>query len=222
MILRWTTPLWVAWLILALPWTCQRQGSLEAGTGSEPPTTDARPGIPEPVSSSTTSKTLTGMTSCDFAQEMIRTLDFQQWQGLPRDCDWASFTGPLPVDWEAVPRRPLGSTFRVAHQLHVELEGYLRPSIAFVDGEPVLFEAMGPQLSGLETLKDSLGQPLAMLDWDFGTLPLPGAEYVYPQRGITLFLNSTLDKVLHICLYPSTTLEDYMLHVRPHLGKKPR
>jgi hypothetical protein len=102
------------------------------------------------------------------------------------------------------------------------LDGYSRPSLSFVEGTPVLFEAMGPELAaGDVALITALGEPAARLDWDFGTLPCPGSEFVYPDRGITLFLRSDHERVLHVALYPATDLNDYIENLRPRLGKTP-
>jgi hypothetical protein len=161
------------------------------------------------------------MTDCESARQIISSLDLRTWQGLPAHCDWQAWTGPLPSDWQEVYARPLGSNFRPAHQLNVDVPGYLNPHLYFVEGEAVLFEAMvGPHLLFFKELVKELGKPADKLDWDFGTLPLPASEYVYPARGITLFLNTDKDRALHIGLFAPTTLAMYMENLRPRFGKK--
>jgi hypothetical protein len=161
------------------------------------------------------------MNHCQNALAAIRTFDFRGWQGLPADCDWQELTGPLPTDWTEVYARSLGTSFRPAHQVDVNLSGYTKPHLYFVAGKPVLFEAMaGPILVAWEELLKDLGEPAARLDWDFGTLPIKASEYVYPARGITLFLNTDKDRALHIALFAPTTLDAYLADLRPSYLKK--
>jgi hypothetical protein len=163
------------------------------------------------------------MHNCENARQTISSLDLRAWQGLPARCDWQAWTGPLPSDWREVYARPLGSSARPAHQLDAAVPGYQNPHLYFVDGEAVLFEAMvGPKLEAFQELLQELGTPAAQLDWDFGTLPLPRSEYVYPARGITLFLNTDQDRALHISLYAPTTLEAYLERLRPRFGSQRR
>lgn len=158
-------------------------------------------------------------TDCDKAKQMILDGDFREWKGLPADCDWTAWTGPLPTDWEEVMRRPLGTSFRKGYQLFFELEHYEHPSLSFADGKPILFESRGPELVAFDSLLLALRKPKAKLDWDYGTLPLPKCEYVYPERGITLFMNLEGGSALHIALYAATTLADYQANLRPGFKK---
>lgn len=165
--------------------------------------------------------TIEKMTTCAIAIKNIEDKDFSLWQGLPEKCDWTSLTGPLPNDWQSIPERLLGRNFRKGKIRMAKLEGYTRPSLTFIDGQAVLFEAMNPALSiPLDQLIDRLGVPKAALDWNFGTLPCSKSEYVYPRLGITLFLSEDKTRIFHIALYVSTTLENYLDDLRPNLGKK--
>ncbi len=158
-------------------------------------------------------------TDCAHAEKLIVQRDFRKWQGLPDGCDWTKWTGPLPTDWQEVMRRPLGTSFRNGYQLFFELEGYEHPSMSYADGKAILFEARSPEIVAFDSLLAALGKPSAKLDWDFGTLPLPKGEYVYPKKGITLFMNTDADRALYIALYASTTLADYEANLRPKFKK---
>lgn len=161
------------------------------------------------------------MTTCNRALEQIKNRDFIAWKGLPSACDWSLFAGELPKEWELVAERFLGSNFVRGKVLKVEAEGYLQASMAFLDEKAILFEAKGPELAtSLETLLHDLGAPADKLDWQFGFLSCPKSEYIYPERGITLFMNTDLTKVYHIALYASTSLENYLENIRPKFGKK--
>ena len=91
----------------------------------------------------------------------------------------------------------------------------------FRDGALILVDGMTPELDGgAGPLLADLGTPATRLDWDFGTLPISQGEWPYPERGITLFLNTTSDKVLHLALY-APTLDAYLGSLRPPLAKRP-
>jgi hypothetical protein len=71
----------------------------------------------------------------------------------------------------------------------------------------------------LSPLVDELGDAPERLDYAHGTLPVDGGEWVYADRGITLFVNTTAEELLHVALYAPTGVADYRARLRPHLGK---
>ncbi len=161
--------------------------------------------------------------TCGDVMNALLLRQFNHWEGFPKNCDWTSLTGPLPEDWQLVPKRRLGSKYRDAQMIMLSLEGYIRASLNFVDGQAVLFEAMEPTLAiEIGDLLEKLGQPDTILDWDFGTLPCPQSELVYANKGITLFLNTEKTKLLHVALYPSVEPKTYEESLRPRLGKELR
>lgn len=163
----------------------------------------------------------TSPMTCSEIQVAIQEGDYQDWMGVNGDCDWGSWTGTLPSDWREVPFRSLGTEFVHGHRIILDLEGYNRPSLYFAKGQMVMFEARSPELAGeLKDLIAHLGEPAAKLDWDFGTLPMPKGEWIYPDRGITLFLNGEQETLFHIAVYASTNLETYLARLRPSFLKK--
>jgi hypothetical protein len=82
----------------------------------------------------------------------------------------------------------------------VEERGKLKPVIDKLVATPELEGGAAPLIA-------DLGLPATRLDGDYGTLPIAQGEWPYPLRGVTLFLNTTSDKVLHLALYQPTTLE---------------
>jgi Tfp pilus assembly major pilin PilA len=160
------------------------------------------------------------MTTCNSALEQIKNRDFIAWTGLPANCDWSPLVGDLPTDWSEIPQRSLGSNFLQGKMLMANVEGYMRASFSFIKGTPVLFEAKGPELqTPVLDLIEEFGLPKAKLDWSFGTLPCPESEYVYPTKGITLFLSTDKTRIFHIALYSATSLDNYLENIRPQLGK---
>lgn len=160
------------------------------------------------------------LTPCEMAMQNIIECDFYTWNGLPEECNMEKIVGPLPESWENTPVRHLGSNFRETKWIVIQHAKYYRPSICYYNGKAVLFEAMVEEIKGNhEELIKSYGLPSAKLDWNFGTLPLSESEYVFPNRGITLFIDAEEMKVLYVALYQVTTLDNYIENLRPNLGK---
>lgn len=164
--------------------------------------------------------TMNDENNCQNAVEQIRQLDFEIWDGLPVDCQLKELINLESIDVREYPIRHLGKKMVEVHSVLLDLPGYYRPTVNLRNGKVVMFDAMNPVMTGnLETLKAHLGKPALTLDWHYGTLPLEKGEWVFPDKGITLFLNSTFDKVLHIALYHATSSRDYLNKLRPNLKK---
>lgn len=161
---------------------------------------------------------------CSVVGKKIADRDFVGWTGIPVECDAAALFGGLPADLASRPRRNLGDELTPAMFWVLDLPGYYRPTASFVDGKLVLFDGMNPELGGgFAALRDDLGAPVARLDWERGTLPIAAGEWVYPARGITVFVDPEApDTALHIAVYHATTLDAYRRRLRPHLGKQVR
>lgn len=164
--------------------------------------------------------------ACAKARKAIQTREFVGWQGFPPHCtasDLFANLPHLPSDPADRPVRPLGENFQRAVFQVLDLPGYYRPTVSFRDDALVMFDAMNPDLAlGFAPLEADLGAPAARLDWYYGTLEMPGGEWVFPARGITVFLNSTFDRALHLALYHPTSLATYLADLRPHLRKHVR
>jgi hypothetical protein len=161
--------------------------------------------------------------NCQQIRQAIETRNFLGWQGLSPECTDRELFPNISSDLTDRPVRMLGNDFSPAVFVITELTGYYRPMVSFRDRQSILFDGMNPELAGgFAPLHQDLGEPADRLDWYYGTLPISGGEWVYPSRGITVFLNTTADKALHIALYRSTTLSEYQSKLRPHLQKKQR
>jgi len=165
--------------------------------------------------------------SCRHIRQAIETRNFINWQGLSPDCSAQELFTDIPPDVLSTladrPTRKLGDDFRSAAFVLLDLAGYYRPMTSFRDQQLILFDAMNPELEGgFVPLYNDLGEPTEKLDWHYGTLAIPSGEWVYAKRGITVFLNTTADKALHVALYQPTTAQEYQRVLRPHLQKKTR
>jgi len=103
------------------------------------------------------------------------------------------------------------------------VEGYDHPCRIWLDGPQVLMlDVQYPTfLPDVTVLLNGLGEPEAKLDYVWGTLPIERGEWVYPNRGLTLFVTPSNLSVLHLAVYLRTTLQTYEENFRLHLGKKP-
>ncbi|MDQ2807307.1 MAG: hypothetical protein M3Z04_10420 [Chloroflexota bacterium] len=159
--------------------------------------------------------------SCTTARQALETRDFLDWQGLPDACTAHDLWADVPQDLSDLPRRLLGDKAEAAVFVLLDLPGYYRPLASFCAGKLVLFDGTNPELAGgFAPLRANLGEPVARLDWYHGTLPIPAGEWVYPARGITVFVNTTAEEILHIALYRSTSLATYCSSLRPNLRKR--
>jgi hypothetical protein len=145
---------------------------------------------------------------------VIAPSDLVGWKG-----DLPEFNVPPHLsDW---PIRPLGDRFEPARFRVLGRDGFYRPTINVRDGAVVLFDAALPQVDFLALMAD-LGEPEERHDYTFGTLPLDDGEWIYAQRGITVFVNAEPDRLLHVALYAPTTAAEYAGRLRPHLAKTAR
>lgn len=153
--------------------------------------------------------------TCDAALLAIHFRDFREWRGLPMGCVWPGADEQRPADPREWWARPLRSKQEGTWTHSPELQGYSKSAFTYLRRDMILFDGQNPEMpcTGSELVK-ALGEPAAKLDWDAGTLPLPGMEWVWPERGIALYLGGDTDHVAHVALFASTTLEDYQ---RGHL-----
>ncbi len=206
----------VAVAVLAACTACAPESSRRSTTSgaSEHTTMDAK-GKPDTMTTD----------ACQTAAHAIQVRHFIGWRGFPTGCAPTALVPGLPdplPDLGAQPSRRLGSDASSAAFVLLDLPGWYRPMASFRAGALVLVDGMTPELDGGATaLLADLGAPATKLDWDYGTLPIAQGERPYPERGITLFLNTTSDKVLHLALYQPTTLELYLRSLRPPLAKRP-
>ncbi len=148
----------------------------------------------------------------------IETRDFVGWHGLPDLCNPGELFDNFPADLSKKATRPLGKSFKPAVSVTLDIAGYYRPTANMRDDVLILFDGMNPELAGgFARLHADLGEPAARLDWFYGTLEMPTGEWVYPERGITVFLDTEADKALHIALYPCADLDAYISTLRPDL-----
>jgi hypothetical protein len=89
------------------------------------------------------------------------------------------------------------------------------------DDAVVLLDATDLTLAEeLASLLGALGEPEAKLDSYQGTLEIAGNEYVYPRRGLTLYVNPDHDALLRFAVFSPTSLALYRQNLRLDLRMK--
>jgi hypothetical protein len=154
--------------------------------------------------------------TCEEAKQAIESRRFVGWRGLPAGCSPDAMFG---VKFEAKewPKRTLGKHETRWHGL--DIPGYYEPTVSVRDGVVVLFDGMSPELDGdWAPLAADLGEPEAKLDWTHDMLQMKGGEWIYPQRGITIFGRASGNAAIRIAVYHPTTLADYKASLRPDYG----
>lgn len=141
--------------------------------------------------------------------------DFAGWAGLAVGTTVADVAAVFEIDDVPQPAT-LGSQRREAGWVTVEAAGYERGIRVWIDArEVVLLDGPDPELpKGLFSLLEQLGQPEVRLTSYLGTLPIEGSEWVYPSRGIAIYLNPETMLPLRIAAFVPTTLAIYEARLR--------
>jgi hypothetical protein len=153
------------------------------------------------------------------AQAALRAFarrDFHDWRGLAPNTSLGETAAIFEVDddWRGVAK--LGSDRREATWVSAQVEGYEKAVRVWLDEALVLLiDAESPTLlTGLPMLLRAIGTPEAKLDSYLGTFPLPESEWVYPGRGLTLYVNPENGILLRLAVFAPATLDVYRRRLR--------
>ena len=69
---------------------------------------------------------------------------------------------------------------------------------------------------------EQLGPPALRLDNALGTVALPGSEWVYPDRGLTVFADEEDERVWRVALFAPSRPDEYEARYRVALGRRRR
>lgn len=160
---------------------------------------------------------VTNANTCEHALEAIAGRDFRHWSGFPPDCAYTAFDARFPTVHRHYGSGRLGRTGRVADYRMHPIDGYkLDARVWFVEDAPVLIELYYPLLPhAADVLTGSLGEPAARVDYQAEVMPVPRGAWVYPDRGIALFMDRSGRVVMHIGLFPACELDHYLAVIHP-------
>jgi hypothetical protein len=146
-----------------------------------------------------------------------------EWSGLEHGTTPADVARHFAVVAGFEGAAPLGERYEPAEWVGATGAGF--PSgirVWLRDGRVVLLDAEGFEPSGpVDALLDGLGEPAARRDAFLGPIEIPGSEWVYPERGLTLYVNPETRVVDRVLAYAPTTLDAYEAELRPHTGVAP-
>lgn len=154
----------------------------------------------------------------------LRWPDLTEWRGLP-ECTLAELAEVFTVSPTRV-AGVLGEEHRALEWLTVSGQGFPDSIMAWLDGERVVTldaRIMQP-LVEWQALKTALGAPTATLDGYIAGVLMKDSEWVYPERGLTLFVDPDPEgqALFHLTVYPKTTLSEYRQRYRFIAGKRIR
>jgi hypothetical protein len=142
--------------------------------------------------------------------------DFREWKGLAPNTSLADAAAVFTVDdgWRGKGR--LGDDRREATWVSAAVDGYDKAVRIWLDLDRViLMDAESPTLAtDLPTLLQTIGAPEAKLDAYLGTFLIPESEWVYPGRGLTLYVNPENGILLRLAVFVSTTPDVYRRSLR--------
>ena len=141
---------------------------------------------------------------------------FADWRGLVPGTTVDDAAAALDVDRSWTGAGVLGSERRPAAWFAASADGYadgLR--VWTVDDRVVLIDAREVRLAGgVSSLLAALGAPAATLDSYLGVLEIPRSELVFPDRGLTVYVNPENRALLRIAVYAPATLDLYVRDLR--------
>lgn len=148
-------------------------------------------------------------------------LELNDWAGLHQDTalDHARQVFDIDEEWCGTGR--LGSEGKKTVWYSVSTGGFPEGLRLWVsDGDLILVDAPHPGLPGsLDDLLAALGPPQERLDSYLGTLLIEKSEWVYPGRGLTVFVNPANRRLLRIAVYRPVSLSEYRENLRLNLKK---
>jgi hypothetical protein len=151
-------------------------------------------------------------TACADALRTFTEQRFAAWRGLP-PCTLAG----IRKQWELLDDAPREGRIgqRSASWVAAHVPSYEESVTVWLDGDQVLLIVVEyPEFEGWPRLLHQVGAPAAKLDSYLGTLLIPGSEWVYPERGLTLYVNPENEALLRLAVFAPTTLSRYEAELR--------
>ena len=154
----------------------------------------------------------------------LRDGDLTSWNGLPAGTEPADLEPAIDAPGDAPAMAGIGlrkALVRFGQLAGTELDAevWVSPESA----EVWLVAIADPPFAGApEHVLQQLGQPALRLDNALGTVPLPGSEWVYPDRGLAVFADEEDGRVWRVALFTPCRPEEYEERYRVVLGQRRR
>jgi hypothetical protein len=164
------------------------------------------------------------VAACVVALQAFAWPHIENWHGLPAGCEVSHVGKVLTVPddgWRG--SGYLGDSHRPLAWLSANGGGFPDSVRVWLDGDRVVL--METRILGkpgdFHAAVARLGPPAAKLGSYFD-VKMEKSEWVYPDRGLTLFVNPENQIPLGIAVYAPTTLDGYCHRVRPITGPRAR
>ena len=152
--------------------------------------------------------------ACAEALRVLAAHDFPNWRGLPKGCALADVAAVLTPVSDGRAQVVLGG--EIAFFGMYRSPAFVSPLRVWTrDDVVLLIDADARELSGsLPGWLAALGEPAARLDHFTDGIRSKGGEWVYPERGLALFLDGARQALIRFAVFVPTTLDGYTAHVR--------
>lgn len=158
-------------------------------------------------------------TSVDSALETFMSKNLGSWTGLNPGTSLNDVSRFLNVDETWSGSATLGDVNRPFVWYLAKADNF-REDVRVWMGEHSVFliDTRNPGIvQTAEELVAIYGEPEAKLDTWLGSLFLKQSEWVFPEQGLTIFLNPRHMKILRLAVFPPVQLETYKSYLRLHL-----
>ena len=162
--------------------------------------------------------------ACVVALKVFTWPHLEGWRGLAPRCSLTDLKQVLEVPDGRPGSGSIGADRRELSWLWSVGNGFPDSIRVWLDGDQVVLletKVVGKP-ADFVALARKLGEPAAKLDSFFGLAAIPKGEWVYPDRGLTLFVNPEDHDPWRVAVYRPTTLEDYKKRLRPITGRPRR
>ncbi len=164
------------------------------------------------------------MSEASDAIARLRDGDLTSWHGLPPQTQPADLEPAIDAPGDAPAMAGIG--LRKALVRYGALEGTDVEAEVWVSPESSEVWLVGignPPFAGAPAqVLQQLGEPALRLDSALGTVALPGSEWVYADRGLTVFADEEDERVWRVALFTPCPPEDYEERYRVFLGQRRR
>jgi hypothetical protein len=148
----------------------------------------------------------------------------EEWRGLPRGLSAADLAPAIDAPDDAPAMAALGMRqalvlFGEASESGSGAEVWVSPE----DREVWYVALDDPAFVGEpSSIRSRLGAPALELDTMLGTVPMPAAEWVYPERGIAVYADVEDARVWRLALFGATTAAAYGQLYAAAIGRRRR
>ena len=148
---------------------------------------------------------------CNETLSSFADKKFDDWQGLAKECTLEKIASFFQLFKEATGSGTLGRKYiRTFFKMYIANNYEKHIKVWFRDNKIIKIEASFPEIpNGHELLVKKYGEPTARLDFYLDIMLVKEGEWVYADKGISLFFSSKKEKLIKLHVYSPTSIENY-------------